>query len=157
MGMGRNRRRLDSGARNRRSRPRADGVWGRRADDTPAAAATTRSGNAPAADNGRHEPQERQGGDGGDTAETADTDDAEDTIKVDTVKDIPDGASTSSATTSGRSSRSVKDVDWANADLSAMEDIGSELDSVASGMDDEMTAAGCDKYELSATTTAWTR
>jgi hypothetical protein len=43
----------------------------------------------------------------------------------------------------------VKDVDWENADLSSMEDIGSQLDSVGSSMDDEMTAAGCDKYELS--------
>jgi hypothetical protein len=109
-------------------------------DDTPAAAAT---GGDTADDNDNADTA-----DAGDTAEAEDNGD-EDTITVDDINDIPDECLDIFGDFLKEIEPVVKDVDWENADLSAMEGIGSQLDSVASGMDDEMTKAGCDKYELS--------
>jgi hypothetical protein len=110
-------------------------------DDTPAAAAT---------DNGGDNTADNDNGGDNNTADNNTADNGDDgTIQVDSLKDIPDKCIDIFTDFLKQIEPVVKDVDWENADLSAMEDIGSQLDSVGSGLDDEMAAAGCDKYELS--------
>jgi len=108
-------------------------------DDTPAAAADDGGDNADNVDNN----------DTGDNAEAEDNGDDGETITVDNINDIPDECLDIFGDFLKEIEPIVKDIDWENADLSSMEDIGSQFESVASGMDDEMTKAGCDKYDLS--------
>ncbi len=139
-------------------------------DDTPAAAAEdggdntdnndadtndadTNDADTNDNDNGDAAADEDTGDNGDDADANADAEDDgdgdDDTIKVDDLKDIPDECLDIFSDFLKQIEPVVEDVDWENADVSSMEGIGEQLDSVASGMDEEMTAAGCDKYELS--------
>src|SRR5215203_1726455 len=123
-------------------------------DDTPAAAAEdvgdTADDDDDNNDNNDDAAADADTGDGGDDADAdAEDDGVEDTIKVDDLRDIPDECLDIFSDFLKQIEPVVEDVDWENADVSSMEGIGEQLDSVASGMDEEMTAAGCDKYELS--------
>jgi hypothetical protein len=71
------------------------------------------------------------------------------TVQVDSIKDIPKECLDIFGDYLKQIEPVVKDVDWSQADVSTLEDIGSQLGSVGSSMDDDMKAAGCDKYNLS--------
>jgi hypothetical protein len=87
-------------------------------------------------------------GDDGDDAEAEDEGDDGDTVKVDDLDDIPDECIDLFADFLKKIEPIVEDVDWENADLSAMESITEELDAEASEMDEEMESEGCNDYEL---------
>ena len=103
-------------------------------------------GDAEAEDEGDDAEAEDEGDDG-DDAEAEDEGD-DDTIKVNDLDDIPDECIDLFADFLKKIEPIVEDVDWENADLSAMESITEELDAEASGMDEEMEDAGCNDYEL---------
>jgi hypothetical protein len=81
--------------------------------------------------------------------DAANTNDGNDgTVEVDSLKDIPQECLDIFGDYLKQIEPIVKDVDWSNADVSSMQDIGSQLDSIGTSMDDDMKAAGCDKYNL---------
>jgi len=109
-------------------------------DDDAASAATVQSATtAPPATTAPSATTEAAGDNG---------DDSSSTVQVDSLKDIPQECLDIFGDYLKQIEPVVKDVDWSNADVSTMQDIGSQLDSVGSSMDDDMKAAGCDKYDL---------
>jgi hypothetical protein len=99
-------------------------------------------------DDGDDAEAEDEGDDDGDDAEAEDEADDGDTVKVNDLDDIPDECIDLFTDFLKKIEPIVEDVDWENADLSAMESITEELDAEASGMDEEMEDSGCNDYEL---------
>lgn len=89
------------------------------------------------------------GGGDNNTAITGDNNtDTGDTVKVNDINDIPDKCVDLVTQLLKNVEPLVKDVDWKNATVSDMEDVGSQIDTEFSSLDDEMSSSGCDKYQL---------